>query len=525
MLGRYWPAVGQRHEAALAAAGLLVRAGVREADVVKIVMAAAKAAGDVERTDRNHAARDTVAALRSGAAATGGPRLAEVLRDGDRVVARLRKWLGADGSERFTFSGAPAGHAVDSYIEPLGTFLAEDDPPTRWIFPELLPTDVLMLIHGEPRARKSLVGFELALSAATGTAPFGLRAYQPDEAIRVWWIQEEDARSLTRPRVRRLVQERCGTIPGTLHVSVRRGIDLDDPVWVTRIIADAQRLGIRFLVLDAARRLSVKTDEGPAKVRELIAGLRALVTEAGLTIAIVHHDVKPPANGQDVRRRSQRASGGDWFAACECPVHIERMNDTESLVYPQDYKFSADPDPFTFTCALDGKLIKALVGVSTTPESAETAGERGRCSPGSPPARPARPKQTCGRRASRGAPSTPCLTVWSGPRNRLGTREKGRQYALFCRDPNHPGSWGQFDVLTAQSALSNTSLESSPSAGTVRDAGNHPTVPPLRGRVPWDGSFGTVPRAPESHASADPGHLARSRCRPPSGPLARHAGE
>ena len=92
----------------------------------------------------------------------------------------------------------------------------------------------------------------------------------------------------------------------------------------------------------------------------------------------MHHDVKPPANGQDLRRRSQRASGGDWFAACECPIHVEKVTETESLVFPQDYKFSADPAPFTFTCALDGKLIKALVGVGTTTEHAETAGERGR---------------------------------------------------------------------------------------------------------------------------------------------------
>ena len=67
-----------------------------------------------------------------------------------------------------------------------------------------------MLIHGEPRARKSLVAFELALSAATGTAPFGLHRFQPAAPVACWYIQEEDPRSLTRPRLRRLVQERCG---------------------------------------------------------------------------------------------------------------------------------------------------------------------------------------------------------------------------------------------------------------------------------------------------------------------------
>jgi len=294
------------------------------------------------------------------------------------------RWAAEVGARDLFMVDAPAPEAsgtpdAPAYIEPIAVFLAEDDPPTRWIFPDLLPAEVLMLIHGEPRARKSLVGFELALSAATGTAPFGLEPFHPGAPIPVLYVQEEDARSLTRPRLRRLVFERCGAAPpSTLHVSVRRGIDLDDPAWVDRLIGDCLRLGIRFLVLDAARRLSAKVDEGPAKVRELIAVLRRLVTESGVTIAVVHHDIKPPQVGTDQRRRSQRASGGDWFAACECPVHVERTGESESLVFPQDYKFSADPTPFTFSCVLDGRLIRALVGTPTSPDGAETAGIRGR---------------------------------------------------------------------------------------------------------------------------------------------------
>jgi hypothetical protein len=124
----------------------------------------------------------------------------------------------------------------------------------------------------------------------------------------------------------------------------------------------------------------VKTDEGPAKVRELIAVLRKIVTSAGMTLVIVHHDTKPPQNGQDQRRRSQRASGGDWFAGCECPVSVERLTERESLVFPQDYKFSTDPAPFTFTCHVDPKLqlITRLVGEDTTSDHAERAGVKGK---------------------------------------------------------------------------------------------------------------------------------------------------
>lgn len=265
------------------------------------------------------------------------------------------------------------------YIEPLSAFLSEEDTPPRYIFPALLPYGVIMLVHGEPRARKSLFGAELALSGATGSAPFGLPRFEPAEPINVWYMQEEDPRALTRPRLRALVHERCGdAVPETFYATVRRGVDLDDAFWVDGIIARIQERDIRLLVLDAARRLSAKTDEGPAKVRELIAVLRAIVTTTGASIVIVHHDVKPMTNGQDQRRRSHRASGGDWFASTEAPIHVERVGERESLVYPQDYKFSSDPAPFTFRCVVRDELVVRLVGEDTSTDHAERAGVRGK---------------------------------------------------------------------------------------------------------------------------------------------------
>ena len=272
----------------------------------------------------------------------------------------------------------PKATSDAEYLEPLSSFLAEDDPPMLWLFPELLPVGVTMLLHGEPRARKSLAAFELALAAATGTAPFGLARLAPAEAVDVLYVQEEDSRPLTRQRLRRIVHERCAEPPSRCYVAVRRGINLDDPAWIARLTADIRHREIRLVILDAARRLSRKTDEGPVKVSELMAALRGITRETGASLVIVHHDVKPARDGQDQRRRSQRASGGDWFAACECPVSVERLSATESLVFPEDYKFGHDPAPFTFTTLFDGAHIRKLVGKDTTSESAERAGARGK---------------------------------------------------------------------------------------------------------------------------------------------------
>jgi hypothetical protein len=354
------------------------------------------------------------------------------------------------------------------------------------VFPDLLPCGVIMLIHGDPRARKSLAAFELGLAAATGTAPFGLPRFQPPAAIPVLYIQEEDPRSLTRPRLRRLIAERCDVPPESLHVSVRRGVDLDDPFWVERIVTDLRHRDIKLLILDAARRLSIKTDEGPAKVRELIGVLREIVTAAGVTVVVVHHDVKPAATGQDQRRRGQRASGGDWFAGCECPVHVERTSERESLVFPQDYKFSSDPAPFTFTCDVDGRLVKRLVGHDTTTQHAESAGARGKLLEWLRANGPA--SKTAMKKAGFGWEALESMLpglLRDGLIDAAPGRKAGSSH--YFVKPDEPSSGSQDDSLSGRfNAFENPLLKPS---GTVQD-GSEPSYRPDRiGKtVPQDGS-------------------------------------
>jgi len=107
------------------------------------------------------------------------------------------------------------------------------------------------------------------------------------------------------------------------------------------------------VIFDPIRRYTQNVDSGPDKVRNVTGFLRKLCVETGATILVVHHDVK--SNGFDMRRRSNRASGGDWFAACECPIAFESVEGEQhtTKVIPEDYKFSSDPDPFTFRLETD----------------------------------------------------------------------------------------------------------------------------------------------------------------------------
>lgn len=139
LLARHWPAQGRRHDAALAAAGLLARGGLDAARTVLIVLHAALAAGDEQARERKQDVLTTVAKLSAGEPVTGGPALAETLRgDGPKVVATLRRWLGLQapaGAEPLT-DVTNAARFVEQYGRVFrfcyawGAFLHFDG--TRW---------------------------------------------------------------------------------------------------------------------------------------------------------------------------------------------------------------------------------------------------------------------------------------------------------------------------------------------------------------------------------------------------------
>ena len=89
---------------------------------------------------------------------------------------------------------------------------------------------------------------------------------------------------------------------------------------------------------------------------------------------ILHHDVKPARDGRDDRRRSHRASGGDWFAAADAPIALEAAG-AVTVAYPEDFKHSTDPLPFRFRVveAADGGLLVAGEDVQAGTESRDLA--------------------------------------------------------------------------------------------------------------------------------------------------------
>ncbi len=93
LLVKHYPSEpGSRHDIALALAGFLLRGGMPQLDVERLVQTVCEHAGDEEAEDRVKAVAGTAGRLEAGQSATGRRRLAEYFDP--RVVGKVSEWLG-----------------------------------------------------------------------------------------------------------------------------------------------------------------------------------------------------------------------------------------------------------------------------------------------------------------------------------------------------------------------------------------------------------------------------------------------
>ncbi len=91
LLARKWPGKGVRHEASLALAGALVRAGWTDQDIAQFIEAVTRIAGDEDSRERIRDGRDTRRQIQEGGKATSLPTLKKFI--GDKAVDCIAEWL------------------------------------------------------------------------------------------------------------------------------------------------------------------------------------------------------------------------------------------------------------------------------------------------------------------------------------------------------------------------------------------------------------------------------------------------
>ena len=324
LLARCWPGEGQRDEAAKDLAGMLLRGGWQDvAAVDQFVTLVARIAGDEEWRQRAKA-KGTAKKRAADGRVTGARDFAERLRDGERVVAQVVRWLGLppacdwppaderrglDGAHRFSY-GQSASYGQSPDMDTTGaesdwfvTGDAVEETRVNWLWPGLIPLGAITLLDGDPGLGKSLLTLDLAARVTTGRAmPLGAPGVADGAGVAgvagVALLSAEDNIAATIiPRLRLAGADiaRVGfvrnvpIVDATTEQTLQRSFVLPDDIpWLEKAI---QRIAARLVVIDP---LMSFLDGGvnswrDQDVRRALAPLAALAERTGAAILILRH--------------------------------------------------------------------------------------------------------------------------------------------------------------------------------------------------------------------------------------------
>lgn len=200
-----------------------------------------------------------------------------------------------------------------------------DEPPPKWIVPELIPDDSIVLWVGASQSFKSFILMDVLLSVATGKQTFGVA---PEQGVALYGALE-DRRGVgsTRTNAWAIAHDLADDkLPnwGVCSVpTINMPGDWED--WLAQITEWLGDRKLRLIAIDTAgKTLSQLNENDSATVRQFWDVCDKLREVFGCTVIAVHH------SGKDSERGARGSSA--WLADFDSVIEVTRPSKSEIAV-------------------------------------------------------------------------------------------------------------------------------------------------------------------------------------------------
>jgi len=225
----------------------------------------------------------------------------------------------------------------------------EEQKDVPWLVEGLWTQQGVGFLCGSPKSCKTWLALELALSVASNTAMLG--HYETADPGAVLLFIAEDAPAMVRMRLSGIAHNR-GLVLGDLpiHLVMQRSLRLESVDDQARLRATVAQYKPKLLVLDPFVRLSSIDENSSLEVSAVLAYLRALQTNHGVAILVVHHARK--SNGSSAAAGLALRGSGDFWAWGDSNLYLSRKQ--EKLKLAVEHRSAATPDPVTLELSDEG---------------------------------------------------------------------------------------------------------------------------------------------------------------------------
>jgi hypothetical protein len=215
----------------------------------------------------------------------------------------------------------------------------------RWMIRPIWLRSAAGVLGGHPKAGKTWMGLDMAVSVASGTAC--LRRFPVEDPGPALVYLAEDDEPLVRRRLESICASRAISIDSlALHVITEPVLRLDQEEDQHRLVDAVERLRPRLLVLDPLIRLHRLDENSASEISGLLGYFREVQRRFDCAIVIVHHVSKKARAmpGQALRGSS------DLHAFGTSNAYLGRA-DGDRLVLQLEHRAARAPDAISLRLA------------------------------------------------------------------------------------------------------------------------------------------------------------------------------
>jgi hypothetical protein len=197
----------------------------------------------------------------------------------------------------------------------------------QWLIEKLWLAEGVGVIGGPPRAYKSLLALDMAVSVASGSPCLGVFPVHARGPVLLY--AAEDSSSVLRLRLQSLARNRRIDLRALdVHVITAERLRLDQNIYQERLEATVSLHQPKLLILDPLVRIHSADENASNAMAALLGYFRALQRAMGVAVALIHHSRKRLTLGPGYNLRGS----SDLYAWTDCLLSIERHGERRSLL-------------------------------------------------------------------------------------------------------------------------------------------------------------------------------------------------
>ena len=210
--------------------------------------------------------------------------------------------------------------------------LPKDAPAVDWLIPGAIHRGAKGLIIAAPKAGKSMIALDLAVSLSSGLSWMGI---EPPARVKTGVVSREDGPGMTMHRLEQFARGRgldFNQLPG-LFVNTfqqRASFSIENDGNVEDLCKWIKHEGIELCIFDVLNKLHTADENDNTKMTAVMAYFDVIRLQTGCDVAVIHHDAKNSASGaKKPRGASSIDSWWDWKVS----INVDPDDDSLKRVF------------------------------------------------------------------------------------------------------------------------------------------------------------------------------------------------